>query len=75
MRFTGRSQVVDPYGRVLWRAGAARPEARVVGIDLAAARDKGATRANDLFRDRVPALYGALVRPAGQAQAGRGPRR
>jgi predicted amidohydrolase len=61
VRFTGRSQVVDPYGVVLARAGAARPEVRLVEIDLAQARDKRVTRANHLFRDRVPALYGGLV--------------
>jgi predicted amidohydrolase len=60
--FTGKSQVVDPTGRVLWRAGARTPAARLVALDLALARDKRVTRRNDLFSDRVPGLYGALVR-------------
>jgi predicted amidohydrolase len=68
LRFTGQSQVVDPFGRVLTRASAARPETRVVDIDLSLARDKRVTARNDLFGDRVPGLYAGLARrrPAGR---------
>lgn len=71
MRFTGKSQVVDPYGRVLVRAGATRPWARVIEIDLGVARDKRVTARNDLFSDRRPELYRALLghRAAGQSGA------
>jgi len=62
LSFTGRSQVVDPSGAVLWRAGPRAPAARVVEIDLALARDKSVTARNDLFRDRHPRLYAALTR-------------
>ena len=62
--FTGKSQVVDPKGDVLWRAGARAPAARLVELDLALARDKRVTKRNDLFSDRVPGLYRALVRDA-----------
>jgi predicted amidohydrolase len=60
LRFTGASQVVDPSGRVLARAGARGAEAMVVDLDLARSRDKRVTARNHLLRDRVPALYGAL---------------
>jgi predicted amidohydrolase len=60
--FTGKSQVVDPTGAVLWRAGARGPAARRLELDLAQARDKRVTRHNDLFADRVPRLYRGLVR-------------
>ena len=63
LAFTGKSQVVDPQGRVLWRAGARAPAARLVELDLALARDKSVTERNDLFADRFPSLYRALVRP------------
>jgi predicted amidohydrolase len=59
--FTGKSQVVDPTGRVLWRAGARAPVARLVELDLALARNKRVTKRNDLFADRVPGLYRALI--------------
>ena len=62
--FTGASQVVDPAGRVLARAGVRRAEALVVDLDLAAARRKRVTESNHLLADRVPALYAALCRPA-----------
>jgi predicted amidohydrolase len=59
--FTGRSQVVDPQGDVLWRAGSRAPAARLVELDLTHARDKRVTSRNDLFADRAPRLYRRLV--------------
>jgi len=67
--FTGKSQIVDPTGRVLWRAGARAPAARLVELDLALARDKRVTRRNDLFLDRAPGLYRALVQGQERARA------
>jgi predicted amidohydrolase len=61
LRFTGRSQIVDPGGRVLVRAPEDREELRLVSIDPAAARDKRMTARNDLFLDRRPAAYRKLV--------------
>ena len=57
LRFTGRSQVVDPFGRVLARAGVAGESLQVVRIDPDLAGDKRVTARNDLFRDRRPELY------------------
>jgi predicted amidohydrolase len=60
--FTGASQVVDPSGRVLARAGERRAETMVVDLDLGQARRKRVTETNHLLRDRVPGLYSALCR-------------
>jgi predicted amidohydrolase len=60
LRFTGRSQVVDPRGRVLARAGARGESLQLVTIQPAEAADKHITGRNDLFRDRRPELYGEL---------------
>jgi predicted amidohydrolase len=62
LRFTGRSQVVDPHGRVLARAGAAAEALELVDIDPRAAADKHVTARNDLFADRRPELYRELTR-------------
>jgi predicted amidohydrolase len=67
--FTGASQVVDPGGRVLARAGARQAEAMVVDLDLAQARRKRVTETNHLLRDRVPSLYAALCGPQGSLRA------
>lgn len=67
LRFTGRSQVVDPRGRVLAQAGQRQEALRIVRIDPAEAADKHVTARNDLFRDRRPELYGELVNRRGFA--------
>ena len=55
--FTGRSQVVDPKGRIHTRAGTEEEGVFVVDIDPSLARDKAVTEANDIFKDRRPELY------------------
>ena len=57
LRFTGRSQVVDPAGRVLCAATAARERLAVVEIDPRAARVKRITARNHLLKDRRPQFY------------------
>jgi predicted amidohydrolase len=57
LHFTGRSQIVDPLGRVLARAGLGGESLQIVRIDPALAGDKRVTARNDLFRDRRPELY------------------
>jgi len=59
--YTGRSQIVDPRGNVLYRAGRETDEVHVAEVDAAAARDKQLNEHNNLFADRRPRLYGALV--------------
>lgn len=61
LEFTGESQVVDPRGRVLARAGAQGEHVVIQEIDLALARDKRVTERNDLLRDRRPEAYPGLV--------------
>jgi predicted amidohydrolase len=60
--YTGRSQIVDPRGNVLFRAERETEEIRVADVDVRAARDKQLNEHNNLFADRRPRFYGALVR-------------
>jgi predicted amidohydrolase len=57
LSFTGRSQVVDPRGRLLAQAPADAEATLVVDVDLAPARDKRITGRNDRLADRRPELY------------------
>jgi predicted amidohydrolase len=72
--FTGRSQVVDPDGRVLVGAGVREQVARAADCLLAHARRKRLTPLTPIFSNRRPELYGALVRPTGPRGATRGER-
>jgi predicted amidohydrolase len=60
--FTGRSQIVDPAGEVVARAGVRETVARAVDVDLAATRRKQLTRITPLFTNRRPEFYKELVR-------------
>lgn len=66
VRFTGRSQITDPDGSVLARAGRSRETAMAADCDLAKSRDKSLTRMTPLFASRRPAYY----RPLATARAG-----
>ena len=59
--FTGGSQIVSPAGAVIASASDRSESLRVVEIDVREASDKHMTPNNDLFEDRVPQLYKALV--------------
>jgi len=59
--FTGRSQVVNPDGNVLFRLPPDKETLRVVDIDPTLARDKSLNRLNHLLRDRRPELYRRLI--------------
>jgi len=59
--FTGRSQAVDPGGRVLARAGKRDEVAMVVDCDLAASRDKRLTSRTPILSNRRPEFYRRLV--------------
>lgn len=61
LTYTGESQVVDPDGQVLVGAPQAGEALSVVEIDPAQALDKHVTRLNDLFEDRRPQVYQALL--------------
>jgi len=58
LSFTGGSEIVAPGGEILAKAGPDDEEIVTAPIDVAAAREKRVTPANDLFIDRRPDLYG-----------------
>ncbi|MGQ0656918.1 MAG: ribonuclease E activity regulator RraA [Chromatiales bacterium] len=61
LRFTGRSQIVAPGGKVLSQAPAQRASLFVMEIDLALARNKTITARNDLIADRRAEFYSSLT--------------
>lgn len=63
--FTGRSQIVDPGGEVMVRAGIRERTTGVADCDLARARDKSLTAMTPLFRSRRPQFYRALAQRRG----------
>lgn len=62
LAFTGGSQIVGPTGEVLASAGDRAESLRVVEIDVREAENKHMSPNNDLFADRVPALYRPIAR-------------
>jgi predicted amidohydrolase len=69
LRFTGRSQIAAPGGRLLYRAPASREVLYVTEIDPAEARDKRITPCNDLIADRRPECYLEGRIPASQTNS------
>lgn len=61
LRFTGLSQVVAPNGDVLAQGPQDAEDVRAADIDPARAQDKHLTRLNDVFADRRPEFYQALL--------------
>jgi len=57
LRFTGKSQITAPRGKVLYRAPSQREVVHVEAIDASLARDKSITARNDLLHDRRPDFY------------------
>jgi len=76
--FTGQSQIVDPGGIVVARAGKRDATAMALDCDLALARDKMLTRITPLFSARRPEFYRAIAErppranPANEASPGNG---
>jgi predicted amidohydrolase len=62
LRFTGKSQVAAPKGKLLHRAYSQREELYITEIDVNLAREKKMTPLNDLMEDRCPAFYEPLTR-------------
>jgi predicted amidohydrolase len=60
--FSGMSQIVDPFGKVLRKAPGTGEKLAAVDVDPSRARDKKFTPGNDLFKDRRPRFYRDLVR-------------
>jgi predicted amidohydrolase len=59
--FTGRSQVVDPDGGIIVRAGRRETVALAFDLDLARSRRKRITARTPLFSNRRPEHYALLV--------------
>jgi predicted amidohydrolase len=57
LKFIGQSQVVDPDGKILYRASEDKEELKIVDIDISKARDKSLNSRNDIFKDRREDLY------------------
>jgi predicted amidohydrolase len=60
-RFTGRSQIASPRMEILAQAGAREECVKVVEVDVALANKKRVTELNDLFEDRRPEFYSAII--------------
>jgi predicted amidohydrolase len=56
-KFTGLSQITGADGGIMASAGAAKPCAKSVDLDLTVANDKSPTPENHLFHDRRPDYY------------------
>lgn len=57
LRFVGQSEIVDPHGRIIYRASVTKEECEVRKVDLTMARNKAVTGRNNLLRDRTPRAY------------------
>lgn len=57
LRFTGKSQMVDPAGKVILSLDSDQEGIAVMDIDVNRARDKSITSMNDRFMDRRPEIY------------------
>jgi predicted amidohydrolase len=57
LKFTGKSQIVDPAGQVVLSLDNDKEGIAAVDIDVERARDKSITSLNDRFVDRRPDLY------------------
>lgn len=59
--FTGKSQITDPEGKILLRAGQDKEEIGAVEIDPLLAREKKMTENNFIFEDRRPEFYHRIL--------------
>lgn len=63
LKFTGKSQIVAPGGKLLHRATSQRDALFITEIDPEEANNKMITEHNDLFNDRRPEFYTLLNEP------------
>ncbi len=57
LTYIGQSEVVNPRGKILYRASDSQEELHMVDIDVSEARNKSLNPYNDLLRDRKPHHY------------------
>ena len=62
IRFTGRSQIVAPGGKLIYKSRSQKDDLFIMEIDPALARDKSITPLNEVLRDRRPNFYKTLVK-------------
>lgn len=63
LTFTGKSQIVAPKGKLLFRARSRMEILKVREVDIDLARDKMMTPQNDIIKERRPEYYDFLCRP------------
>jgi predicted amidohydrolase len=56
-KFTGLSQIINPKGRILFRASSDKDEACIADIDYRESDDKAVNLMNNLWDDRQPQFY------------------
>lgn len=61
LKFNGMSQIIDPYGKIIFRAPADVEVIKIVDINPKQALNKKITKYNDVIRDRQPKLYQKLI--------------
>lgn len=61
LTFTGRSQITDTNGQVLYQAQENKEEAFFANLDISLARNKKMTDRNDLFGDRRTEFYSLIT--------------
>ncbi len=61
LKFNGMSQIVDPYGKIIFRAAPDSEILKIVEIDPKQALNKKVTKYNDVIKDRRPELYHKLI--------------
>ncbi|MBC8213521.1 MAG: acyltransferase [Candidatus Marinimicrobia bacterium] len=57
VKFTGKSQITAPKGKIIHQAEVQQANLRIVEIDIADARDKMITNTNHALEDRRPEFY------------------
>ncbi|MEK6539154.1 MAG: nitrilase-related carbon-nitrogen hydrolase [Deltaproteobacteria bacterium] len=60
LKFIGKSEIVTPGGKILYRASGNKEEIGIVDINPKEARNKKITQLNDIFKDRREKLYKLL---------------
>src|SRR3990172_4529809 len=60
LKFIGKSEIVTPSGKILYRASGNKEEIGIVDINPKEARNKRITQLNDIFKDRREKLYKLL---------------
>lgn len=57
LKFTGKSQVTGPKGKIIYKAKSNQKDLSIIEIDVTEARNKSMTSTNDLLKDRRPQYY------------------